>query len=323
MRSAVVTLLALSLLAVGCGGPETPAAAAPAFPVVETASGGPVKLTVRLSAAEIGLAETLVLEEEVAAEPGFTAELPEFLPEEFDGLGIIDIDEDPLESRATGTVRRRRLTLEPERSGELSIPPREAWFQQEGAETGSVVTTKAVAIKVRPIEDPDALALPPLRPALREDEIAASSGPSAWWAALLLVPAAVVALLLLRRRTARTPPPRPAAEIALESLRRLVALDLIGKGEIERFFVTLSAILREYVERRFGVRAPERTTKEFLAEAAVHPDLAMHRGELEAFLEVSDRVKFALFSPEEKDIQAAFDRARDFVTRTGEEAGHA
>ena len=319
MRTALVTILTFAAL--GCGGPAADAPAAPAtFAVTRTASGGPVTLSVRISKDEVGLAQTIVLEEEVAAEPGFVAELPEFLPEEFEGMGVTDIGEAPVEHRAGGTVRKRHLTLEPERSGTLTIPSREAWFSREGNETESSVATEPIEIRVSPIENAASIALPPSRPALREEDVAPPGGLSPWWAVPVGLAAAAAAVLVLRRRRKPAPPARPAHEIAFESLRRLVALDLIAKGEVERFFVTLSAILREYVERRFGVRAPERTTKEFLAECAEHPRLAGYRAELGDFLTVADRVKFARHAPEEADIQRAFDRAKSFVAQTAEEA---
>ncbi len=317
-----IALAWLVILALGCGSrePDHPADTQQ-FALKRTATGGPVTLTVRLSAERIGLADTLILEEEVAAEPGFAAELPEFLPEEFEGLGVIDLEDFPARITGQATIERRRLVLEPEHSGTLTIPSREAWFAREGDTTESSVSTDPIEIEVRPIEDAASLSLPAPRPALRVEEIPGSGELSPWWASLLLLPAAAAIVLVLRRKKRKAPAPRPAHEIAWESFRRLVALDLIEKGEVERFFVILSAILREYVERRFRVRAPDRTTKEFLAEAARHPDLAGFRPELSAFLTVADRVKFARFSPDEDDIQQAFDRAKSFVAGTkGEES---
>ncbi len=91
---------------------------------------------------------------------------------------------------------------------------------------------------------------------------------------------------------------------------------LLEKGEIERFFVILSAILRDYIERRFGVHAPERTTEEFLEEAAAHPALAKHRGRLGQFLSLADRVKFARYRPDDEAVQGAFDAAKQFISET-------
>jgi len=261
-----------------------------------------------------------VLEEEVIAETGFAAELPEFATEDFDGLGIADVDEDAVERDGGFTVRRRRLTLEPERSGELVIPVREAWFHRDGADEESSVASEAIPITVEPIEDADAVALPEARPVFRPEDVLVEDGLSAWWWVLLALPAAVAGLVLLRRRRRPEPPPRPAHELAWEALRRLAAAKLLEAGEVERFFVALSAILREYVERRFGVRAPERTTREFLGEAVDHPNLAEHCAGLERFLELADRVKFARHRPEDSRIQEAVDVTRTFVETTQEVA---
>ena len=41
---------------------------------------------------------------------------------------------------------------------------------------------------------------------------------------------------------------------------------LIDKGEQKLFYLKISAILRHYVEDRFGMHAPENTTEEFLRD---------------------------------------------------------
>ena len=130
--------------------------------------------------------------------------------------------------------------------------------------------------------------------------------------------AAVAGFFFLRRRTKAPPPPPPPDEVAWEALRRLVALDLISKGEIERFYVLLSSILRQYIEGRFGVRAPERTTQEFLEEASRSPELGRHRDRLKEFLELSDMVKFARYEPDPPVIQASFDTVKRFIEETAE-----
>ena len=324
MRRLALPLPLLLALLAACGGDDPGPEAGPgtAFEVERTFSGGPVTLVIRLSRAEVSLAETVLLEEEVRAEAGFEVELPEFETEDFEGFGVVDVDEDPVGAVGGASVRRRRLTLEPERSGTLTIPVREAWFHRENEDTENSVASEAIAVTVRPIEDAASLELPDPRPLIRPEDIADADGKSPWWWALLALPLAVVGFVIWRRRIRPEPPPRPAHELAWEALRRLAAAKLLEGGETERFFVVLTAILREYVERRFGVRAPERTTREFLGEATTHPNLAGHRERLAAFLTLADRVKFARHEPEEADIQEAFDTTKAFVTAT-QEGSHA
>jgi LPXTG-motif cell wall-anchored protein len=127
---------------------------------------------------------------------------------------------------------------------------------------------------------------------------------------------AAAAVVLLRRRKKKAAIPTPPEEIAYEALRRLVALNLVEQGKIELFFVILSAILREYVENRFQVRAPERTTEEFLEEAVRHPALTAYGATLSEFLVLCDRVKFARYEPEAAAIQGAFDVTKQFLSET-------
>src|SRR4030095_4843522 len=84
-----------------------------------------------------------------------------------------------------------------------------------------------------------------------------------------------------RQRAAAVPlVQRPAHMLALAALEHLQRQDLIGQERIEEFYVRVSTILRRYVELRFGLRAPEQTTEEFLVSALAtggaivgHPNL--------------------------------------------------
>ena len=79
---------------------------------------------------------------------------------------------------------------------------------------------------------------------------------------------------------ARKPPPsRGRGRGACSSRGRTRSADapaaerLVERGELERYYVGLSAIVRRYLEDRFGLRAPEMTTEEFLAVAQRNREL--------------------------------------------------
>jgi hypothetical protein len=110
---------------------------------------------------------------------------------------------------------------------------------------------------------------------------------------------------------------KPAHEIAYARLRALVKDDPVAAGQIMEFYERISDILRHYIENRFDLRAPERTTEEFLAELAVtdvlyDPD----KTKLEEFLTHCDLVKFAKHSPTKEQIQQTFDLVREFIEKT-------
>jgi hypothetical protein len=109
------------------------------------------------------------------------------------------------------------------------------------------------------------------------------------------------------------PPPIPPHEAALRALQKLRAENLA----VEVFYVRLSDIVRRYLEERFQLRAPERTTEEFLRDVSHDGTLTeQHKNLLGAFLTESDLVKFARHRPGEVDRQRAFAAAEKFVEET-------
>ena len=83
-------------------------------------------------------------------------------------------------------------------------------------------------------------------------------------------------------------------ERAMAELQRLLGRNLPGKGLFKDFYVELTMVVRRYIERTHGIRAPEQTTQEFLAAAASHSVFTSEvLMQLKAFLESADMVKFA------------------------------
>ena len=148
--------------------------------------------------------------------------------------------------------------------------------------------------------------------------------PSHWlWIALGLLAALAAVFFALRKflTTPRTflhlPPPVPPYQIALDALAALRAKGWIEALKIEPFYVALSGIVRRYLEARFGLRAPERTTEEFIRDALSSKKLSdAHRDLVAGFLEQSDLVKFARHAPGASDMHNALDSAERLVRET-------
>lgn len=112
-------------------------------------------------------------------------------------------------------------------------------------------------------------------------------------------------------------PPLPPWEVAYQRLRELERRQLPAAGRYEVYYVELSAILRHYIEDRFGLRAPEQTTPEFLDAAATRGVLsAEQQALLSAFLRHCDRVKFARFLPSQDDMRNGLAFVKHFVRET-------
>jgi hypothetical protein len=149
------------------------------------------------------------------------------------------------------------------------------------------------------------------------------------WARRWLVPLGgglgALALLLaggwaLSRRRPPPAPPLPPHRRALAELERLAP----AAAEPGEYHTQLSHVLRRYLAERFGVRAPQQTTAEFLAAAAGVPELpAAARGLLRECFARCDLAKFAGARPSPEECQQARALARAFVEQTAPDAPEA
>ncbi|HIJ65246.1 MAG TPA: hypothetical protein HPP77_04775 [Candidatus Hydrogenedentes bacterium] len=215
---------------------------------------------------------------------------------------------------------RRRIvetyTLDPVFIGDYAIEPVEVTWAE-----GARVVVPSPAIRVRdltPEEREEAETFAPNAGLIYPKE----SSALLW---VILIAAAGAATLALatayywRRRATHAPeaPPRPAWEIAYERLRALDERQLPQAGKIGPYYVDLSAILRYYIEDRFQLHAPERTTPEFLEEAAAsHRFSDDHRQLVAGILRHSDRVKFAQYLPSVTEMERCFAEVLRFVDET-------
>lgn len=107
-------------------------------------------------------------------------------------------------------------------------------------------------------------------------------------------------------------PPHVTARERLAAIRRL-----IDEGLHEQFVIEVSALLRSYIEARFGLKAPTLSTEEFLFEAERSATLdARWRESLASFLTECDRVKFALSRMQPPRMEVLYATAETFITDT-------
>jgi len=146
---------------------------------------------------------------------------------------------------------------------------------------------------------------------------------STWWWLLggLAALGGVVGIWWWRRQQKRIAvpslPPRPPHDIAFDALSKLRQEDLPSHDRYEEYYIRLSGIVRAYIEARFGVKAPEMTTEEFLQVASNAQALSVsHRRLLQEFLERCDLVKFARYEPSRHEADEAFEAARRFIQDT-------
>ncbi len=144
--------------------------------------------------------------------------------------------------------------------------------------------------------------------------------PSGWaWLGWLLAGAVLAALAVLlwrrwrRQQQAVAVPPVPPHIRAKQRLNEA----LLHIGDARLFCFLISETLRVYLEERFELRAPERTTEEFLQDLQGTSHLnGSQKQSLTDFLERCDLVKFARFEPTEVALRDLHDAALRLVDET-------
>ena len=284
---------------------------------------GPVMARIKIAPAKPRLGDDIVLTLEVEAEKGVELFMPEF-GQSLDRFAIVDyVPREKVGSQGQ-TVLVQQYTLQPPMSGQQSIPPLMIEFIDRrpdhvavpAGEDAYELLTERISFDVASVLPsgasdqlkPPMGALQPLVLAKRVSWL--------WWLwipLLLVVPWAWRVWLKWRGQVRQ----RTAFDIAHGRLLAMMARARPSPEGMDAFFVELSDIIRRYLEDRFRLRAPERTTEEFLEIASGSPDLtAEHRGFLFQFLGYADRVKFARHLPQAEHVDQALNAAEQFLLQT-------
>ncbi len=124
-------------------------------------------------------------------------------------------------------------------------------------------------------------------------------------AALLVIGVAVFLIVRYLTRRVREHFMSPI-ERAWAELDRLMKKGLPGRGRYKDFYVELTMVVRRYIQRKYGIKAPNLTTEEFLA--------SFDGGdELKKFLESADLVKFAGVEATPEMADGATESARAYL----------
>jgi len=308
----------------------------PAEENLRTAAGDACQVQCRVTPEEPVLADTLAMTVTLTADTGVSGTFPDFGGRCGD-FRVERTKDEPVQTAENRTIFSRTYFLKPIRPGEGILPPipveitqkkntqnndaQNGDAQNDGAQKDStqkqVLFIPAGKITVRSGHQPETASLDSFAPARRAaSRLPALAGIIA--AGLLLAGAAsfwAVRAIRKREKAAEQNPPLSPYERADLEIDALEASKL-WVSDVKQFYQRLTGIVRRFIEETTGLRAPERTTEEFLREAEhwgrFDSETKRH---LARFLEFADLVKFAKFRPEEPDIADGIQKARDFVRK--------
>lgn len=141
---------------------------------------------------------------------------------------------------------------------------------------------------------------------------------------VLLAVLAVAAFFLVKviKNRKRKEIATPAAslkpwEIAYNKLNQLKQENLPVSGKIKEYYSRLGDIVRQYIEARFTIRAPEMTTPEFLSSVkSLDIFTGKQKNSLKEFLQICDMVKFAKYLSSVEETQQSYLLAQRFIDET-------
>ncbi|MDM4013994.1 hypothetical protein [Roseiconus lacunae] len=297
-----------------------------AEPLTTTRVSGPVTVIVSLEPEQPVIGDPVKLTIEVTAEKDVEVLMPDF-GSALNRFSIVDFAPRQTIDDDGRTVATQTYRLDPPSSGPQVIPPilieyvdrREGKTPApEGLDAYEILTDrmKFTVESVLPEGTTNELK-PPLG---RLEPITPSQIPKRTGA---IVAAVIVGLAVLAagvfywNKRGRKERRRSAFEIADASLQKLLQTPRQTEEQIDLFYVQLTAIIRQYIEDRFDMRAPELTTEEFLASISRSPDFSSeHQSLLRDFLRHADLVKFAGATPSSDEMTRSIDTAKRFLNET-------
>ena len=299
--------------------PEPAAAAADTAPV-QAEPEAVVTVQTRLSPEPSNVGDLLTYEVIVAFPRGITVNLPTQL--DFSPLHLVETQDSGPEATGASLRKTFTLTLQHFATGESTVPA----FSLTTVDASGAIETVRVPPKTFVVEALLANEADPVRKG--EDDPVSIAYPNdraeiGIYATLAGILLALIGWFVVRRvmrkpKVQPAPPAIPPHVLALSALDELEQGELMQEEDLVPFYLQLTEIAKGYLEGRFGVPSLDRTTEEIRRELLRRADsiAPLSADEVIEFLQRSDLVKFARFSPEEDEAGAALGEVRGMVERS-------
>ncbi len=108
-------------------------------------------------------------------------------------------------------------------------------------------------------------------------------------------------------------PAIPDFELALQKFDKIKSEKIWKTGKLKQYYIDISDVLREFIENRYKINAPELTSDEILMAIKTKLQQTGQYNNLRAILTLSDLAKFAKYTPGELENDKVIDDAIAFV----------
>lgn len=315
-----VLLAMFSIATPGC----KPAATSEHKGVTDSAERGPIKFSVTATPAEAWIGDPITI--------AMTANVPDDIAVEFPSqtaLGEVNV-----RSAGTPTSRpsenggiwQQSVVIDTLATGTLEVPPLVMKYGKKPTGGGAPDFDNELAIGTLKVNIRSALTSQDTMTAPRDITGARTPPPEPWkpWQIAVLIGSIVAGGMAIwwlaraiHRRLNRAAPAIAPEVWALRELDKMSKYDWAGTGQVREYYYRLTEVVRGYVELKFGLKAPEMTTEEFLRVLARNQSALPYDSQrLRGFLESCDMVKYAAVNPLREEMDGALSHGRAFVNAT-------
>jgi hypothetical protein len=275
---------------------------------------GPISIQTLVYPKNPKLGDAITLEITVVAKESLLVNMPPF----GEALGRFQIvNFQPQENTEDGNQKKyhQKYILQAPMSGLQKIPPiRIVYVDSTISSEEMELLTDDISIEIQSLLDEDA----PLSLSQPKQELIINRQ-----MANLIVPIATGTVLLLLsflgfwyyRKHQQKVMIQNAYSHALDALINLQSQDF--EGRLDEFYAELSLIIRRYISSRYGLKALERTTEEFLTITKSSQDISEeHRLYVGKILQICDMMKFTKEKQSGLDHQTQITDVKKFLDET-------
>ncbi len=311
MKKAILTISVLALMFSACDKEK--------INIVKNVN-SPIQLQVIVNKPSIKIGDLIRYTITVDAQTNIQYQMPEFA-QNLGKFAIRDWERSEPIKLENGRVEQKQIyVLETYLTGTYEIPPVKLTYIYNGKT--NIISSTPICVEVTSVAEEGDL-FSGIRNIKNPVGIFDVAKESIWFLPtiiliFIILIASIIYFIKRRKNKEEVPVPKlPAHKIAYAALKELYNQKLVDAGLIKEYYFEISNILRHYIENRFALRAPERTTEEFLHELNSSSSLTeAHQDLLKKFLEECDMVKFANFAADEKDAKRVHDVTVEFIEET-------
>ncbi len=280
--------------------------------------GQEVTVSARLDSSRALIGDQLTLHLRVEKSAGASVSFPNFT----DTIsGKIEIIRKSVISTTTGPdgklVLNQDLLITVFDTGLIEIPPQS--FAIQNGSLKDTLYTQPVTLQIRSL--PVDTTIRDIKANMRTPVNAQEVFP--YFLGFIALALLVIAIIFIVRKMSRKGtksieivPSEPAEVIALRQLEQLRVEKPWIQKPVKMYYISLTDILRHYIERRYNIMALEQTTDEILMDLKKSGSKANNLEKLASILKLADLVKFAKLIPDEVENGIQIEEAIGFVKNT-------